>query len=151
MIYKQYKDSSLDALLDFYRDVRETIRECLRRTPDDLLSWSPKEGMRTFGHLYVHFASPIDWWMTLHIKDGGRWTPSKDEPTDNTDMLDKHILESFARLEKFAQSNLSKIYCRDDNEFTGLWLIMHLLEHDIHHRGQVMTYLRMNNIAPPEV
>jgi hypothetical protein len=149
---KNLQGISLDTLLIQWRAVRESIRECLRRTPGRLLDWAPQPGMRTFGQLHVHFASPLDWWLTNSFKDGGQWIPSIQRPTDNKAKLDSDIVVSFGRMEQYIKSaDLTRMYEFKGEQVSGFWIILHLFEHDTHHRGQMMTYLRINGIDPPEV
>jgi uncharacterized damage-inducible protein DinB len=148
---KNVKEISCISLLGYWHEIRESIRECLRRTPDGLLPWKPKEKMLTFGQLYVHVSTSIDWWLTNFVKDGGRWIPSGQHRTDDRRLLDEHLTSSFTRLIRYSQTpDLSQPFKNDrGEEITGNWLLLHLFEHDIHHRGQLKTYLRLNGIAPP--
>jgi uncharacterized damage-inducible protein DinB len=148
---KTVKEISVSSLLAYWHDARESIRECLRRTPDELLGWRPKDDMRTFGEIYVHIANSIDSWLTRYVKDGGEWIPSAQLPTTDRGKLDRHLVASFARLGKYAMLTNTSLTCKDKDgqDFSGNWLLLHLFEHDIHHRGQLKTYLRLNGIAPP--
>jgi uncharacterized damage-inducible protein DinB len=149
---KDLKDISLDTVILQWRALRESIRECLRRTPDYLLGWRPNEDMRTFGQLYVHFSSPLDWWLTLSLKDGGQWIPSIQRQTDDKQKLDNDMVTSFDRMERYLRAaDLTKMYEFKGEPVSGNWIVLHLLEHDAHHRGQIITYLRVNGIIPPDV
>ena len=140
----------VDAILQYWRDVHDDIQECLKRTPDDLLSWAPKEGMKTFGQLYVHLATAIDWNLTNVFKDGGLWVPSAEHPTDDKEMLDAHLVASFERLDRYSRkTDLSRTLDLKARQVTGAWLFIHMFDHHIHHRAQLKTYLRMNGITPP--
>ena len=35
--------------------------------------------------------------------------------------------------------------------FTARWVMWHLLEHKVHHRAQIFSYMRMNGIPPPQI
>ncbi|OGC90365.1 MAG: hypothetical protein A2W25_02090 [candidate division Zixibacteria bacterium RBG_16_53_22] len=149
---KNLQGISLDTVLLQWRALRESIRECLRVTPDELLGWAPRDGMRTLGQLYVHFSSPLDWWLTNSFKDGGQWIPSIERPSDDKTKLDNDIVASFERMERYLISaDLTRMYEFKGEQVSGYWIILHLFEHDSHHRGQVITYLRMNGINPPQV
>ena len=97
---KNITELSAATLLAYWGDVRKSIRECLRLTPDELLSWRPKDDMRTFGQLYVHVATSIDWWLTNFVKDGGEWIPSGQHSITDRASLDEHLMASYARLGK---------------------------------------------------
>jgi uncharacterized damage-inducible protein DinB len=145
------REISTSSLFAYWHNIRESIRECLRRTPDELLSWKPKHDMLAFGQLYMHLANSVDWWLTNYVKDGGEWIPSERQQTDDRDRLDEHLVASFARLGKYAMLMDTSLTYKDKDgyEFSGNWLLLHLFEHDVHHRGQLKTYLRLNGIAPP--
>jgi uncharacterized damage-inducible protein DinB len=36
-------------------------------------------------------------------------------------------------------------------QLTAQWVMLHLLEHDIHHRSQINHYLRILGIEPPKI
>jgi uncharacterized damage-inducible protein DinB len=140
---------SPSALMEFWRDVRRDIRECLKATPDDCFSWAPKEGMLTFGQLYAHLSTAIDWWCTKFIQDSGLWVSADQVPKERAS-LEQRLLQSFSRVERFAGSaDLANKYAYENRTVTGAWILLHLYEHDVHHRAQIKTYLRQNGIAPP--
>ncbi len=145
-------DISLDSVMIQWRTLRESIRECLLRTPDNMLCWSPRDGMRTFGQLYVHFASSLEWWLTIKFMDGGQWIPSTERRTDDRRELEFDIVTAFERMERYlCTADLSELYEFKGEQVSGNWVVLHLLEHDAHHRGQVITYLRTNGIDSPEI
>jgi uncharacterized damage-inducible protein DinB len=148
---KNFVEFSVESLIIQWRAVRQSIRECLRLTPDDLLTWAPKDGMFALGLIYVHISTAIDWWLTTIIKDGGKWTPMRQLPINDRQKLDDHLVGSLARLERFArEADLTRMYEFKGEQVSGYWAVLHLFEHDIHHRAQVKTYLRLNGIDPPD-
>ncbi len=145
-----YEEVSLDSVLEYWSAVRHTIRECLKITPDRLLSWAPRQGMQTFGLLYVHIANSVDWWLTTVFEDGGVWAPTANLPKDDKSKLDDHLARSFDRMMKFAMTgDFAQSYIYKGEERRGAWIVIHMLRHYIHHCAQIMVYLRQNGIEPP--
>ena len=144
------EEISLPFLIAFWRDVRENIRECLKATPDDLFAWAPKEGMQTFGRLYVHLSTAVIWWLSKYVQDGGPWITSDELSKTDRQEIDANLVQTFARVERFArEGDLARTYEYKGRSVTGAWILMHLFEHDVHHRAQLKVYLRENGIAPP--
>ena len=145
-----YQSISTDSLLEYCWEVRQQIRECLKVTPEHLLSWAPKEGMQSFGILFIHISTSVDWWLTTVFKDGGQWIPASHHRLDDKESLDNHLEFSFERLEHFIGSaDLSQMYISKEEALRGAWIILHLFEHDIQHLAQIKVYLRQNGITPP--
>jgi uncharacterized damage-inducible protein DinB len=146
-----YDTISAHSLLDYWREVRADIQRCLAATPENLLSWAPQTDMKTIGQLFVHLATAVDWNMTNVVGDGGEWVHSDKLPSDDRKKLSEHLNKSFERLERLiSNSDLTKTYKFKNKTVTGAWLMIHLFEHDIHHRAQIKAYLRQNGITPPE-
>ncbi len=124
--------------------------------PDDKLDWSPRDGLWNFRGILVHISMARHNWLTNAVKDG-RETP--DVLTQQTKATIKDNLQrSWQRVERFASNGaaLDQVYEGEhpiDGAYslTGHWIAFHLLEHDIHHRADLLHYLALLGIEHPEV
>ena len=53
----------------YWKDGRKGLYAALDATPEELLSWDPKEGMNSFGDLYRHIADAINGWLEFATKE----------------------------------------------------------------------------------
>ena len=138
-------------------DVRPPLMRALEAVPEDRLDWAPSEEMLTLGNIFMHIAETSNWWIDKIIDNGefNDLTPCPSLPKAKIkELLDEH----WKRLQRFFDrfpNVLQKIYTRQRqdrvSEYTGEWIMMHLLEHDIHHRSQANQYLRLLKIPPPQI
>jgi uncharacterized damage-inducible protein DinB len=148
---QEIRDISISSLFAYWKINDAVAHDCLELAPDTLLSWAPFDGMRKLGQIFVHIATAKDFWLTTIFRDGGVWIPSAQHSYIDRISLADHMTESFERLDKFAsEGDLIGPYKYKEREVSGYWALYHLFEHDVHHISQIMTYLRLNNITPPE-
>jgi uncharacterized damage-inducible protein DinB len=151
-----------DALLAEYDHEMGTTRRLLERIPDDRLAWKPHEKSRAFGGLATHLANLPTWGST--ILNG----PSFDlaaAPPDRTALSSRaEILALFDATTKETRALMD----RSDADYTAPWSLKRgdhemftlpriaafrsfVVNHTIHHRGQLSVYLRLNEIPVPPI
>ena len=156
--------SIAEALLpEFDREMGLT-RRVLERVPDGQFAWKPHEKSMTLGRLAEHLAE-LPQWLGVSITASGidMSTPRPPEytPPDTRAkvlaMFDKHVAQ--------ARSALNG---RTDAELMAPWTLKNqgkevftmpkaavlrgfAMNHMIHHRGQMMVYLRLQNVPVPSV
>ena len=137
--------------------IRPNIDRALALVPDDKLDWAPAANMLTLGNIFLHISECSDWWYGEVIRgspamelSGGSCPPK----TIIAMLLDAHwsrLDELFARPPETLSESYSVTREGKTTRYDGCWLFTHLLEHDIHHRGQINQYLRILGITPPEI
>ncbi len=151
-------------LMEFDRE-SSTTRKVLSRVPGDKLSWKPHAKSYSLGQLAGHLAGLPHWIAGSLLpgdfdmaKGGGDLSPK--EPA-SVEALLKTFEESFAAA-KAAMAQL------DDARAMGPWTLRHgakvimempriafvrtiLLNHLIHHRGQLTVYLRLLDVPVPAI
>ena len=141
----------------WFDEVRPPIMEALVKTPDDKLDWMPAEGMLSLGNIFMHIAEAGDWWIDKMIdgKDYEDIVPGPSYPKKDIEaMLNNHWkrLEHFYdRCPEIAERKIPHTRKGKKHMLTGGWIMMHLFEHDIHHRSQINQYLRILGIEPPKI
>jgi uncharacterized damage-inducible protein DinB len=132
----------------------------LHAIPDDRLDWSPRGDLWSFRRLFVHLAAAREEWMTRAIDDGvPNVVDGRDHETQPVDKphIEEMLRRTWERIEPvFAdQSRLDATY-RDkwwDKAplYDGHWVAFHLLEHDIHHRADMLLYMGLLGLDVPQV
>jgi uncharacterized damage-inducible protein DinB len=150
-------------LPEFDQEMANT-RKVLERVPDDKWGWKPHEKSGTVGWLAGHVGTVPEWLtMTLNSEsldyapvDGPAYTPPKIENA-------KQLLAAF---DKAAREARTALVAASDQDFMKNWTLLAggkeiftmpriacvrgmILNHLIHHRGQLTVYLRLVNVPVP--
>jgi uncharacterized damage-inducible protein DinB len=134
---------------------RAVTLQSLERTPSDKLSWSPSSGLMTFAGQYAHLANV----ERLYVRglSGAEWRAeanSLDGPAD-VDQLRTALLDARAITTTWLDT-LSPLAL--DEVVVVPWLpvrwtlrswLWYLVEHEMHHKGQISLYLHMCGIEAP--
>jgi uncharacterized damage-inducible protein DinB len=121
------------------------------RIPSDKMAWTPKADLWSIREILLHMPSGRDVWLTRDVKDGIE-TPEPSPASTNQDIQDSYR-RTWRRLEPFLMNvhRLDATYPTRRGPRTGHWIAFHLLEHEIHHRAEVLHYLAMLDIPTPSV
>jgi len=140
-----------------------SARKCIERIPEDKFDWKPHEKSMTFVRLASHVAEMFGWTpstMQNAELDFSKidYTPFAPRTTaDLVEYLDKNIAEAIdvlrntpdeVFLENWTMRNGEQIY------FTmpkAVVMRSFLMNHIVHHRGQLSVYLRLNDIPVPSL
>ena len=129
--------------------VQADIVRIVDLVPDDKIDWSPKAELWNFRGILIHVSDARDRWMDRDVKDGDGypniWTTAKSK-----DDLKRELGRTWMRLGRFLadQSQLDATYAGDETHHprTGHWIAFHLLEHDVHHRPELLQRLALLDI-----
>lgn len=129
--------------------------ELVELVPDDRMRWSPKPEMWCFNRILMHLCEARQQWMNRAINDGEPDIPIA-EHADNKDEIKRALGHTWQRIERTLsdQARLDATY-RDRwwsgaPPYDGHWVAFHLLEHDIHHRADILLYLALLGIDAPQ-
>lgn len=136
-------------------------RKLLERLPDDKFGWQPHEKSMTLGRLAAHLAEMAIWTVPtveLDVFDPGDFTPWQSD--SRADMLRKHdgtIAQAAACLRKANDGIWQQTWTFKTDGKTIFSMpraaVMRtlILNHLIHHRGQLTVYLRLLNVPLPAI
>jgi len=148
----------LEFIKRFWLDeIRPPLDKTLELTPEDKLDWAPDEKMITLGNLFMHIAEASSWWIGKVMEHGEYFdlTPCPSLPKDQIKkLMDGHwyrLDDFFGRCPEVFEKTYPHTRRGQPVELKGEWIMLHLLEHDIHHRSQINHYLRMLGIEPPKI
>lgn len=150
-------------LMEFDQEMGKT-RKALERIPDDKFDWKPHPKSMTLRQLAVHLALFPDWMKVTMEKPSFDYAPEAGEgykpPAINSR---RELLEVFDRDVAQARASLQSA---DDAHLMKTWSLLAggktifsmprvavlrgmVLNHMIHHRGQLTVYLRLNDQPVP--
>ena len=148
----------IEEILEEFRQSRAYTIECATAMPEEKYHFRPVPEVRSFGQQLVHIAEANGSIMEWHVE--GKKNPSWPYSGDGKERVSSKA-EVIAQLNAsydYVQKGLSGMtddLLRDriktkDGEFSKQWGLHLILDHATHHRGQVVVYLRLNGIKPPE-
>lgn len=115
--------------------------EVLNAMPEADYSFNPNEEQRTFGAQAYHIAYSIDYYRRAFQNRGqAEWSPGDENIKSKAELI-KWAGEQFDAMHKL-------ILASEQNDAVTA-LVISYLDHNAHHRGQMVSYLRMKGIKPP--
>ena len=136
-------------------------RKCLERVPPEKFDWKPHEKSMTFGRLASHIAEMFGWTpATLQQPelDFAKFDYKPLEPATTNDLvefLDKNVAEALDVLRNSPDEVFLENWTMRNGEteyFTMPKIAVmrsFVMNHIVHHRGQLTVYLRLNDIPVP--
>jgi len=149
---------------------RPFLLAAIAALPRDKFDFKPRPDMFTAHQMIVHIAECERHWIHVVVEGGPyeEWVAPAEDPkqgwVNTVDLPDHESL--YAALEKWHRntqrqldrpaSDLAKVITwRDpsgkEHQWTLHWILSRLQEHEIHHRAQLNTYLRLMGVEPPSM
>jgi uncharacterized damage-inducible protein DinB len=145
----------LPIFLEYLDKIHQRTMRVARCIPPDKVEWSYREGQFTLGDLVRHIAT-INRYMYAETVSGrpSRYAGCGKELADGyeqvlefADRLHRESMEIFAQLTS-AQLN-GKCSTPDGAPITTWKWLRAMVEHEVHHRGQIYLYLSMLGVPTP--
>jgi uncharacterized damage-inducible protein DinB len=150
--------SSVSSFLEYYGKIRQRTHRVLRSIPPDKFDWTYRAGKFTFADLIRHIAT-IERYLyaeTVQMKPSrypGHGKELADGPENVLAFMNRLHAESMEIFGRLSDEDLKKRCVTPAGAAIeiGKWLRA-LVEHEIHHRGQIYVYLGVLGAgAPPLV
>jgi len=151
-----------DALLSEFDQEMAVTRRLLERLPEASFSWKPHERSMSLGGLATHLAQIPHWgtWILEHdsydmVHDGTGSALEKRTRAEVLEAFDRHTTEVRRALVNGSDAELMApwVLKRGGQTLMSLprlrALRLYLLNHLVHHRGQLTVYLRLQNVPLP--
>lgn len=127
--------------------------ECAEAMPEDLYDYKPNEGSRTFKEQLQHMVSNMMWLSTDYL-EGKAYDHEINDPTLKKDQIVNILKETFM-LSYQAVRDLPEEKMKDVVDFFAgpmekQQIMMLMTDHMTHHRGQILVYMRMNEVKAPK-
>jgi uncharacterized damage-inducible protein DinB len=153
----------IDAILAEFEQECQATRRLLECVPEDQFDWQPHEKSMSLGALASHIAENPTWAKgTLETEvmnmDEMGYTPyAAASSAELLDTFDKAVALAVEAMTGQSDENLAVIWSMVMGGQTVMEmpriavLRSMILNHMIHHRGQLTVYLRLKNVALPSV
>ena len=153
--------SNTDAFLREFDDEMASTRRLLERVPADKLGWKPHGKSKSLGELATHVTELARWGIRAQkdsFQVGSEAAPPLKTAADYLARFDGNVAESRESIARMPEDKMK-------DEFTVLKpngdvffkvsrqgvLRSVLLNHMIHHRGQLTVYFRENDVPLPPI
>ena len=152
----------VDGLLPEFDHEMAVTRKVLERVPDGQFEWKPHQKSMSLGQLASHVATLASWGsMTLNAPEfdmrGDFQAPLLGTRADLLASFDKETAAARAALAGKSDAELMAPWSlkrEGKTIFTmpkAAVLRSFVMNHLVHHRGQLSVYLRLNDVAVPSI
>jgi uncharacterized damage-inducible protein DinB len=146
---------TIDGFLEYFNKVHQRTTRVAQCIPPDKLEWSFREGKFTLGDLVRHIAA-IERYMFAETAVGqpSRYAGCGRELADGYEavMTFRQTLhgQTIEILSRLGDAGLTAKCATPDGSKITVWKWLRLMmEHEIHHRGQIYLYLAMLEVPTP--
>jgi uncharacterized damage-inducible protein DinB len=152
----QRESTELEDLVEHLERYRSVTLQVLDLVSDEQLSWRPGTQHYSLGQQLIHIAQAEDFHARGLFENDWNTERVRLPKTVNSR---REVRDLFARVREYTLVQLRTVTAEQLGSFppvpnmpvpwslrSGLWFI---LEHELHHRGQIWLYLRQMGITPP--
>ena len=148
--------TSIDSFIAYFESIRRRTITYVRAIPGDRVDWAPAPGEFSCADLVRHLAAAE--LMFAGAVAEGRWryaghagVPAEPLPSLLSRLAASHA-QALGALRALDDAVLSEPRPTLDGPPTKAWrLLMAMVEHEIHHRSQIASYLAQIGVAPPQI
>ena len=121
--------------------------------PDSILFKIPSEGARPLGEILLHMIRSLEFYITGIMNDKWEALPYnllEWNTIPEIVLLYEKVAEKIkGYMKELSLDKLNEEVTKFNRNATKAELILEMLEHSIHHRGQLSVYFRLLGIEPP--
>lgn len=164
ILLAQPTHSTLQVFYKNWRVYQDELRSCIAPLTREQLLLQPASGMRPVGYLVQHIISTRVGWFCYTLQDEDpqmheyAFWGERDAPERSAGELVRGLDETWAfiesRLQRWTPEDCAQTF-RDEWhgqvwQVSRSWVIFHVLEHDLHHGGEISLTLGMHGLPALE-
>jgi uncharacterized damage-inducible protein DinB len=149
--------NTIGPFLEYFERVRGRTQRVAACIPPERIDWSYREGKFTFGDLLRHLAT-IERYMyaenaqlrpSIYPGHGRELADGYDEVMELMDRLHRESTKIFRRL---TDEDLKRRCVTPGGSSLPVWKWLRaMVEHEVHHRGQIYLYLGLLGVPAPPI
>ena len=162
---QQQTRSTLDVIYENWGGYNKKLCDCVAPLTDEQLFLQPAARMWPLGQIVQHIISVRAGWFSGTLQDDDEamkeymaWS-QRDSPGRSAGELVRGLDETWAfieaRLQRWTPGDCARTFPDEWDgqvyEVTRSWVIYHVMEHDLHHGGEVSLILGMNGLQVPDL
>lgn len=145
-------------LFGHWDEVRDGLFRALDRLTDAQLDFVPREGLWSLGTVARHIANAEEGWFRYVVT--GELTEWPAEYTAEDYSTVASIKSLLADVHARTEDYLATVGTADldraietpwGKQFSLRWIVWHVLEHEIHHRGEIFLMLGLLDLEGPDI
>jgi uncharacterized damage-inducible protein DinB len=144
-------------LFGHWKLVRHDLLRALEMLTDEQLHFVPREGLWSLGRVARHIAEAEDGWFRYVVAgelDG--WPEFAEQDTPTVESVKAFLTTVHDRTQDYLvsldETDLDHVVTAPwGSRFPLRWVIWHVLEHEIHHRGEIYLMLGLMGREAPDV
>lgn len=157
---KQKTQSTLDVIYENWRGYNEKLRSCIAALSNEQLLLQPAQHMWPLSQIMQHIISVRAGWFSGTLQDddeamnaymawGQPGSPAR-SAVELASALDDTWAFIEERLQRWTRADCAKTFPDEWGgqvyEVSRSWVIYHVMEHDLHHGGEVSLIMGMNGL-----
>jgi uncharacterized damage-inducible protein DinB len=157
---EQQPSSTLNVIYENWQGYHEKLRNCIAPLTNEQLLLQPATHMWPLGQIVQHIISVRAGWCSGTLQDDDKlmneyreWG-QRESPVRSAAEMVQALDETWAfietRLQRWTPSDCAKTFPDEWDgqkyEISRSWVIYHVMEHDLHHGGEVSLILGMNGL-----
>jgi uncharacterized damage-inducible protein DinB len=148
---------NVESFIRYFTGIRRRTVTFAQAIPARQIDWSPKAGEFTCGDILRHLAAIET--MTVQVVVAGDWPPYPGHDRSLAGRLEEVIayvhsnhVQAMAQLATLPDPELLQPRPAIDGRPLKAWrLLMAMIEHEVHHRSQLASYLFLMGVEPPQI
>lgn len=155
-----------ESILPEFDHEMKTTRKLLERVPEQNAAWKPHPKSMSLGHLAVHLAQIPRWGSVTMLQTELDMSPPGGSPYKTPEF--ESTAAVLAAFDEHVKQAREAIAAASDPDFMVPWTLKNggqtiftlprvatlrafVVNHVIHHRGQLSVYLRLNDVPVPSI
>jgi uncharacterized damage-inducible protein DinB len=148
---------SIERFLDYYRGIHERTGRVVERIPDEQMEWRFAPGRFSFGDLVRHLAALQRYMFAENVagrpsRYPGHGRELAPEPEDVRSYFRRMHTESMEIFAALTDEDLQRRCTTPAGASIAVWKWLRaMVEHEVHHRGQLYLMLAMVGVPTPPI
>ena len=144
----------LDAAITKLQNSKEYTLKVANMMPEEKYGFKPVPDEMSFGEQLLHISANLNWLTSSYITNSKSPVTKAATKVQKKEELIQVLNETYDfaidALKQFVVSHLADTVSFFAGPKTKLQIINLISDHQTHHRAQMIVYLRLNGIKPPE-